>query len=398
MSKIISNTLGAVKLLIAFFLLKTVYRNIYNMNYWLICEKPSEARDNGYHFYKFIRENHPEINIYYVIASNSSDLHKVDCYQNVIFYNSFKHYIYYLASRVCLSSQSLPYPCSRRLCEIFSFLKRKNTKTVWLQHGITKDKLSHKDMDYSIFKYDLLSCSAERESKFIQNEYGYSAEQAKVVGMCRYDNLLPMETENIILVMPTFRSNLVASNQSKKASLQEKKQFMKSSFYKTYISLLSSPKLIQFLKKNNYKIIFYPHYALQSYIETFFGVANDCVVVADRMHYDVQKLLLQSKLLITDYSSVFFDFAYMKKPELFYQFDKSEYRAIHYKQGYFDYQTDAFGKVVFNLDEVTEEIVNLFQNNFVLPKKYKERSNSFFAFNDLKNCERTYNAVMALVR
>lgn len=44
---------------------------------WLICEKKTEARDNGYHLYKYIRENSPEISIYYIISRDSNDLSKI---------------------------------------------------------------------------------------------------------------------------------------------------------------------------------------------------------------------------------------------------------------------------------------------------------------------------------
>lgn len=397
MNKFIDNIFGLVKFIVAFLLLKTIFNYLYAKDSWIICEKPTEARDNGYHFYKYMRNNHPEVNLYYVIDRNSVDLLKVEPYKNVIFYNSFKHYLYYLASRVCLSSQSLPYPCSRRLCDMLIFLRRKDMKKVWLQHGITKDKLAHKDMDYSIFKYDLLCCTSKRESDFIQNEYGYSKDTAKLTGLCRYDNLIPAKAENIILIMPTFRSKLVAKNQSETATQKEMNHFKKSDFYRRYIELLKSDKLNILLKKYNYKVVFYPHYAIQSYIDLFYSASSDNVVIADRRHYDVQDLLLKSKFLITDYSSVFFDFAYMNKPELFYQFDKDEYRKTHYKQGYFDYDKDSFGKVEINLDGIIKEIKIQFQNNFILSDKYKNRANSFFAFHDFNNCKRTYDAVKSLI-
>lgn len=37
---------------------------------WIVSERGSDARDNGYHFFKYIRENHPEIKAYYIIEKN----------------------------------------------------------------------------------------------------------------------------------------------------------------------------------------------------------------------------------------------------------------------------------------------------------------------------------------
>ena len=78
---------------------------------------------------------------------------------------------------------------------------------------------------------------------------------------------------------------------------------------------------------------------------------NKDIIIADKDTFDVQDLLIRSQILITDYSSVFFDFAYMKKPEIFFQFDNERYRNSHYKEGYFSYELDGFGKVTYNRDE-----------------------------------------------
>ena len=71
--------------------------------------------------------------------------------------------------------------------------------------------------------------------------------------------------------------------------------------------------------------------------ENRFPIFSDRIIIAD-MKYDVQQLLKESLLLITDYSSVFFDMMYMNKPVNFYQFDEKQYRKSHYKEGYLNYQ------------------------------------------------------------
>ena len=57
---------------------------------WLISERGYEARDNGYFFFKYLKENHPNIKVKYIISNNSYDLSKLDCYQeDIINYSSF---------------------------------------------------------------------------------------------------------------------------------------------------------------------------------------------------------------------------------------------------------------------------------------------------------------------
>ena len=62
---------------------------------------------------------------------------------------------------------------------------------------------------------------------------------------------------------------------------------------------------------------------------------------------DVQALYGQCALLVTDYSSVAFNTAYLDRPAVYFQFDREEMlRGAHVgRQGYFDYERDGFGPV-----------------------------------------------------
>jgi CDP-glycerol glycerophosphotransferase len=104
-------------------------------------------------------------------------------------------------------------------------------------------------------------------------------------------------------------------------------------------------------------------------------------------------MILESSALITDFSSVFFDFTYMLRPTLYYQFDSAEYRRGHYKEGYFSYEKDGFGPVVNTCSDLADQIERLLVNNFALESPYAERANSFFERRDDKNCERITAAI-----
>jgi CDP-glycerol glycerophosphotransferase (TagB/SpsB family) len=78
---------------------------------------------------------------------------------------------------------------------------------------------------------------------------------------------------------------------------------------------------------------------------------------------DIQELLKKSMLMVTDYSSVFFDFVCMKKNVVFYQFDYEQYRMGQYAEGYFDYQNNGFSQSVRKLDEAFQKIEQLLENN-----------------------------------
>lgn len=67
-------SLAAIK----YVLLYPVSQHIYiNRSVWLIAERGMEARDNGYHMFRYIRTNHPDIEAYYIIAEDSTDRERV---------------------------------------------------------------------------------------------------------------------------------------------------------------------------------------------------------------------------------------------------------------------------------------------------------------------------------
>lgn len=388
-----------IKLMISSLSVHAFQKSEYFDNHWLICEKKDEARDNGFAFFEFLKKYHPEVKVYYVIDKNSVDAYKLDKYGNyVVNYGSMEHYKLYLTSKVLISSQTLPYPCSRRICEALKFCRLLTPEKVWLQHGVTKDKLKHKNMDYNVFEYDLLSCASDVERNFLCSEYGYPPKVAQTIGFCRFDKLYRYrncdQTKNWV-IMPTFRSWLKPKN--KIPTSQESRNFLKSYFFENYVKLVNSDEMNNILHENNIKLYFYLHYALQGYSYILKDyIHNSNVIIATSDKYDVQSLLLNSDLLITDYSSVFFDFAYMKKPEVFFQFDLKQYRNKHYKPGYFDYGDNGFGEVDKTQDEVIESLKRIITNDMQMSSLYKKRVDDFFKYTDRKNSERTYNAIMAI--
>ena len=386
---------SAIKMGIAYAVLIPFRKMMYDKEIWIIGEKGTEARDNGYFFFKYIRENHPEVNAFFAISKDSTDLEKVKKYNNIVAQNSFKHYIYYLSAKVSASSQpfgAIPDP-SRLLFNISKKFHRKDQVVVHLKHGITKDELPHV-LDYKNTQFDLLCCVSDREKLFMQKLHGYPDDNIKTIGFCRFDNLLKQHSiKKQILIMPTHRMWLQAADTDGVANGNEIKDSENTEYYKAYASLLDDRELLSNVRKVGYTIVFYPHYAMQPYIGAFSKYANETVVIADRRHYDVQQLLIESSLLVTDFSSVFFDFAYMGKPVIFYQFDEAQYRANHFSKGYFDYHKDGFGPVYDNKEDVINEIMQMINNHCVMSDLYMKHVNAFFTIRDTNNCKRIYEEV-----
>ena len=102
---------------------------------------------------------------------------------------------------------------------------------------------------------------------------------------------------------------------------------------------------------------------------------------------------MESAVLITDFSSVFFDFAYMGKPEVFYQFDEERYRASHFKKGYFDYDSDAFGKVCRSEEDTVKETISILESGCSLSQVYRQRADEFFTLRDTNNSKRVFEEI-----
>jgi len=122
------------------------------------------------------------------------------------------------------------------------------------------------------------------------------------------------------------------------------------------------------------------------------------VRVVTSAQYDLQYLLKSSAVMITDYSSVAFDFAYMNKPLLYFQFDYDKFREGHYQEGYFSYEKNGFGPVCYDVEHLTEEFCRIVENEMEIENKYSNKIKEFFEYRDKENCKRTYEAILDRLR
>jgi CDP-glycerol glycerophosphotransferase (TagB/SpsB family) len=359
---------------------------------WLICERGIEAKDNGYVFFKYLRENHPEKKVFYVIDfSQKQDYERVKKLGNLLNYNCFEHKMaLFFASHFISTHYCYITPWSYLLSK--KMVIRSNIY-VLLQHGVTKEDMSqHLNKHISGIDIFITATKEENNSIINNNNYGFKENEVPLTGFARFDNLLKFNTKRQILFMPTWRTYLVRRNTMKKNKESLIETFEQSAYFKHLNSFLNNEILIELLEKNNIELIFYPHFEVQKSI-SLFALKSNKIIVAKKEQYDVQQLLKESLMLITDYSSVAFDFAYMKKPLIYYQFDQEEYYRKHYKKGYFDPKTDGFGEIATTEKHLIKKMIFVFKNNFVMEEKYIERVDKTFAFRDNDNCERIYNAI-----
>ena len=155
---------------------------------------------------------------------------------------------------------------------------------------------------------------------------------------------------------------------------------------------MKNQKLKNYIEEHDIIVYFYPHINMQKYAGKF-EIVSDNIKIVNNNDIDIQDLLKTSALMITDFSSVYMDFAYMRKPIIFYQFDKDEYREKQYQSGYFDYENDGFGDVYYQESKVVNKLIEYVNINYKIESKYLNKMNEFFEINDSKNSERIYNAI-----
>ncbi len=360
-------------------------RNKSYKDLWVVSERGVDARDNGYHFFNYLCTAHPEINAVYIITKDSPDYNKVASLGKTVQYGSFKHYLCFLLAKYRISTHIDGYSPDILFFHKFGRFFYDKSKKVFLQHGIISNDLAFCHANQT--NIDLFICTAVPEYEFIKDNFGYPDKILQLAGLCRYDKLQKTEKPTgKILFMPTWRSDLRTCNKHK---------FLQSEYFLTYNSFINSPKLQELLEKYDYELIFYPHYEIQRFIGCFTTTSNR-VQIADFGHSDVQTLLINSDILVTDYSSVFFDFAYMRKPVVYFHYNDAAFRTGHYKEGYFHIATDGFGEIGTTGDEVVDCLSKILKNKAQPQKVYLDRMNAFFRFNDTKNCERNFNAICNL--
>lgn len=343
-----------------------------------------DARDNGFMLFKWIRENHPDINMVYAIDKKSPDAEKVVTIGPVVQYGSYRHWYYYFVASVCCGTgwdicapESLAYVIMRNICP-------PQGKRVFLQHGITKDYMPQAQKNK--LNADIFVCGAYPEWEYIKTTFGYRDDEVKYIGFARFDNLCDTSERNRILYMPTWRMNLKTSDNN----------FESTTYFQKIQSLLISERLNDFLAETQTEFVFFIHPAIRDKIGHFLTFANRNIKVLSNATADMHDYICSAKMLVTDYSSIYFDFAYQNKPVVYYQFDYDDYRKGHYAEGYFSYQRDGFGPIVTTADDTVDAIEGIFRNQWRQSAVYAERTKRFFPLQDRNNCLRHYEALREL--
>ena len=168
--------------------------------------------------------------------------------------------------------------------------------------------------------------------------------------------------KKVILYAPTWRDN----------------EFHKDGIYKFATEM--DFDLMKDELKDDYLLIVKYHYSVKDNID---WDKYSPFVIECNESWDIQELYLISDILITDYSSVMFDYAILKRPMLFFTYDLEFYKN-NLRDFYFDMVEEVPGPLVENTEDLVNEIKSLDSEEYF--KEYGEKYNKFNSkYNEFDN-------------
>lgn len=360
---------------------------------WLTQDKIFKAGDNGEYFYRYVQQQkNPKIKIYYVVSKSSPDYVRLKKeFKTIVAFNSAFHRLLALHTDLFLATHVDVINCNgfyKKTQQYFKDLL--NGRVVCLAHGLTIQKIAqyqNRVFDNTVL-YFFASKYEVENVKHPAYDY-YDDNMLQLTGHARYDGLISDE-KKIILITPTWRRGITTGKASKGATYGYSKNFKNSDYFKIYNSLISDKRLLKIAQQYGYRIIYLLHPAMSPQLQDF--SSNEVVsVIAATGDVSYEKILTESSLMVTDYSGVQFDFAYMQKPIIYYH---PAVLPPQYEAGGLDYETMGFGPICVNHEEIIEQLCRNIENGCQMDELYRARVQDFFEYSDHNNCARIYEKVI----
>jgi glycosyltransferase involved in cell wall biosynthesis len=381
-----------------------VVRRVYRQA-WVLMDRIHDADDSAEHLFRHLRKHEPKVNAWFVIETGTPGhkrLRRDGYYRRVVPHGSLRWKLVMINCTQYISSHA-DIAVSRP--PAITALVEPSWRFTFLQHGVIKDDLARwlnpKDVDIFV-------ASTKAEYHSIADDdtsYRYTSREVQLTGLPRFDRVLaagkkfPPARRDLILIAPTWRNWLVSLVEpgTQRWGI-DVDRFRKSDFAQNWLGVLVSDELAALAKNTGTKIGLLMHPNLQSvapalnlpsYIETF-GFENT----------DVRETFARARVLVTDYSSMAFNAAYIERPIVYFQFDRERMLTGGHigRRGYFDYERDGFGPVTFTPDDALKAIADVLEYGAAPRPQYLERIEDAFPMRDGRCCERVVTAIKASSR
>jgi glycosyltransferase involved in cell wall biosynthesis len=367
---------------------------------WVLMDRVHDADDSGEILFRHLRRSRKKINAWFVVEAGTPDWRRLknDGYKRLVAHGSLAWKLLMLNARHLISSHAdgavvTPPEITRLVDPTWRF--------TFLQHGVIKDDLSNW---LNAKPIEVFVVSTPQEYASIAgdgNRYRYSAREVQLTGLPRFDKIravgerYPPEKRDLLLLTPTWRHWLLPPlvKGSQRRSLTA--DFLESEFAREWLGLLRSTRLQQVAHEQGLTIGFLPHPNLHDVLHELDLPPH--VQPLSYQDHSVQELFARAAVLVTDYSSIAFNAAYIERPVVYFQFDAARVLGGGHvgQQGYFSYERDGFGPVTTTVAEAEAAIVSTVRAGRFPEPAYRERIEATFPDRDGRCCERVTDAIVA---
>ena len=368
-------------------------------NAWVLMDRIHDADDSGEILFHYLRQHRPQVNAWFTVERGTPDwdrLRRSGVSGRLLAHGSLQWKLAMLNCRHLVSSHAdaavIDPPELRPLTE-------RNWRFTFLQHGVIKDDLSAWLNPKQISTFVTSTPQEHASIAGDDTAYVFTTKEVKLTGLPRFDKLLavadrvPSERRDLVLLAPTWRNWLVPTLAagSQRRSLHD--SFLASEFAEQWTTLLQSQELANACKAHGLTLGFLPH--------PNFADALHAMELPDHLQPlsydvpDVQEYFARAAVLVTDYSSVAFNTAYLGRPVVYFQFDAERVLTGGHvgRRGYFDYQRDGFGPVVDDVDAAVDAICALIERGCEPAPEHLARIQATFPLRDGRCCERVADAI-----
>ncbi len=138
-------------------------------------------------------------------------------------------------------------------------------------------------------------------------------------------------------------------------------------------------RLEEFLAENDYYFVVKKHFYHRNEVENLDGYPHIIDITSEAM--DIQKLIMETCVLITDYSSIYIDYLLLDSPLLFYCYDYEHYLEKD-REMYFEYEDVTPGIKAKNFDELLIQLKSVIENGDLYGKEERDRVKNMFYCKD----------------
>ncbi|HEY4189477.1 MAG TPA: CDP-glycerol glycerophosphotransferase family protein, partial [Candidatus Limnocylindrales bacterium] len=366
---------------------------------WVVMDRIHDADDNGERLFEHLTAKRPDINAWFVLQRGTADwarLRKAGV-RRMVGYGSRDYRALMLHATWLVTSDA-----ERAVMQPKSLdrvLDRPTWHIAFLQHGVIKDDLS---AWLNTREIDLFVTSTAAELASIADDgtaYRFTTKEASETGLPRFDRLLakgaavPEAERTLVIVAPTWRRGLTSAAEDDTGRRVLLDVYWGSPYERAWSAVLRSPEVADALARRGWRLGFMPHPTVQPALARMDLPAH--VQPLSFTGANVQDLYARCALLVTDYSSVAFNAAYLDRPVVYYQFDRDEIEAGAHigRKGYFEYERDGFGPVARTHDEAVAAVVAAIGAGPRPSPEYQARIDRTFVQRDGHACERVVAAI-----